>query len=145
MEVRHGRKKPKITVFPSPKDPFYREYSPNKLICLKKMKVFVPPLSWNESYNLEKIGHRGSEIIRSVIIIEGIVEVIIQPYRLIVGIGKAFDWEKIDPAIIDALKFAFRKMPNKSDLEIVRLSFSQTEINTQSQSIDNEVGSPWFY
>ncbi len=72
----------------------------------------------SDSY-LEQVGRIGTQLLMDIFAISGVNEVFIKPYELHVSKGKAFDWEDIEPAIIEALKVTF-VTGKPEEIEVIR-------------------------
>jgi hypothetical protein len=63
---------------------------------------FHRPLRESSEKFLEKIGERGSKLVQALLAIDGVVQVLIEPYHFCVIKGQAFSWEDIKPKILEA-------------------------------------------
>ncbi len=64
----------------------------------------------------KQIGEKGVALLSEVVKLEGVAEVTLSPYCLSVEIGRAFNWEEIDPQIIKALKETFGDEKDKVEV-----------------------------
>jgi hypothetical protein len=86
-----------------------RRYHVNTTISESHIEHFQAPLRESSEEYLEKLGPIGDALVRELFSIHGVSEVFIRPYEISVIIGEAFEWEDIDPALIEALRRAFGK------------------------------------
>ncbi|MCI0542236.1 NifU N-terminal domain-containing protein [bacterium] len=85
-----------------------RDYHTTVEISKHQIKHFQRPFHFDkETASLGEIGETGTTLVKSVCAIDGVVEVFISPYDLTVEIGRAFNWEEIEPAVIRAVKRCF--------------------------------------
>ena len=76
-------------------------------ISQTQIENFWRPLRDSSSEYLKKVGPVGTELLKKILALQGVEEVWIHPYEIFVIIGEAFDWEDIEPRIIEFLKKTF--------------------------------------
>ena len=82
------------------------------------IETFLRPLRESSNEYLDKVGEVGTQIVKEILAILGVIEVSIEPYQIQVEKGKAFGWEDIEPGIIGALKKAFGEQ--SSEVEVTQ-------------------------
>ena len=74
---------------------------------------FTKPLEKYNQTELNKVGQIGADVVKKILAIQGVTELFINPYEISVSKAKLFDWVKIKPRIIKALRPAFGKNADK--------------------------------
>jgi hypothetical protein len=90
-------------------DSDFRVYHVVTVISDIPAQGFSAPLQGYQEEYLEEVGVVGAALVREVIAIPGVVHVRIRLYALSVEIAPAFDWEDVEPAVLDALVRALEK------------------------------------
>ncbi len=99
--------KPRIKIETVP-NPDIRVYHVTTEISRYSIHNFWRPLHRDSSEKyLEEVGEIGTQLLNEVFALPGVNEVFIKPYELSVTKAGAFDWEDIEPGIIEALKKTF--------------------------------------
>jgi|GEM_PF-1924711 len=94
----------KIEQFP---DPNFRVYHTTVVISQSRSESFWIPLRPKSDRYLEEVGEVGATLVREVMALLGVGRVEIRPYEFTVEKGTAYDWEEIEPQVIEALKKTF--------------------------------------
>ncbi len=68
---------------------------------------FMRPIRESSLTYLNKVGEIGTRIITQTLALDGVIEAHIQPYKLSVEKGEAFDWRDIEPGVVEILKKEF--------------------------------------
>ncbi len=84
-------------------EPNVRMYNVNTEITEDPCQTFWRPLRETSRVYLEKLGEIGSDLVKQLFNIAGVEQLSIEPYRLKIEIGKAFEWEEINPTVIKIL------------------------------------------
>lgn len=121
---------PKIVVESVP-NPNFRNYHVNTEISQVPTLDFWRPLRESSKEYLERAGEVGSTLLRKVFDIPGVNHVIMEPYVLSVIKGEAFDWEEVEPPVLEAIKQAFGEL----EQEVV---VSEKEQEAEDQGSETE-------
>lgn len=88
-------------------NPYRRSYHMTVEVSEKCIEIFSRPLCDNFEERFKEVGKYGREIVETLLRLDGITGVTLQPYQVNVGIGEAYEWEDIQPHIIATLKKVF--------------------------------------
>jgi len=121
---------------------FYRRYHVNTTISESRIQHFYAPLRASSEEYLDELGPIGDSLVREVFSIHGVNEVFISPYEISVIIGKVFEWEDIEPSVIEALKRTFGKDVAK-EVIVENLGFprpfqEEVEEDTEEEGLEEE-------
>ena len=88
----------------------------NTLISSTKIVVVEFPLSNESEYIILQTGPIGSNLVRRLLRVQGVVDLVLRPYSVSISKGPAFEWPEIMSDIEDALKSCFPD--TKEEIEI---------------------------
>ncbi len=109
---------PRIKVQTVP-NPEVRVYNLTTEISKHHIHNFWRPLREGSSDKyLEEVGELGASLLHEVFALPGVNEVFIKPYELSVTKGDAFEWDEIEPDILEALKKCFGE--TEQEVRVIR-------------------------
>lgn len=93
----------RVQSFPSPETDILVFHTTAQL-SESHVQSFKRPIRPHSQRYLEEVGEYGAALVHVLLAMDGVTEVCIQPYEMMVRKGSAFDWIDIVPGVIDALK-----------------------------------------
>jgi len=90
----------KVEIVPNPN---MRIFHTNFEISESHIQVFYRPLRESSEEYLTKIGRIGATIVRRLFRIPGVTRVFVHPYSLDIEKGECFEWNQIEPKVIEVI------------------------------------------
>lgn len=118
-------------------DPHRREYGVTVEISQQPIHSFMRPLGRESSERyLKDVGEVGTVLLRELFAIPGVSKVFITPYELTIDKGLAFNWDEIEPSIIEVLKRVFGETGQEIAVELL-------DIPADENVTEDEIGADY--